>query len=665
MRNSIYTYALMKALFDEGNDYLDSFWPFAVRVIPKDASWTTIAIQDELRKTFDLRMPIHVLSVILRRIEKKNYILKQDDMYKLTESGYEYVSKMETNKEVERRLNKLCVSIQDYFAKKSVNLTNKQIRDMLTYFINKNIEYFSQYINPTIEARSNPQIADSNERYLLEYFEVADKQEPDNFKTLEGMVMGSVLSVLLCVQTAEDLQHLEHSKFSPCDIFLDTNYVFSVMGLHAEEFNEAAIELYDLLREHKFNLRVFGFTVEEISRVINAYCSEGYRYPTSIRVYSLHSSLRRKGWKETDAREFVMYLEKNLQERGISVEWVKDATLGNYKATDEVRKSIKRYKPEQATPNQNHDLMAIEKIRDMRERTVTRLEDSKALFLTSDARLSRFNFETHHKKSGTIGEVVLDRLLTNILWLNNPSTRLSLKAIIASHSRDLFIKRNVWNKFYEVLQNLKETGKTTEDKIATLFLHNYVEDCLLSVESTEVITSDFVLDQIEKAQKQKETDFHNLEQEIEKLQKLGQEKAAELESKKRELEKSKEELRKEKDFAKTLVQTAAETARADANRKWLQRVESIKSETRRKSEKTASLVSNVLKASALIIYISVLTWAYLSNIPLSVLSFVLSAVGFGGLIGIWKAAGRAQPWLFKRIYNRRLNALELKRLQQT
>jgi len=183
----------MKALFDEGNDYLDSFWPFAVRVIPKDASWTTIAIQDELRKTFDLRMPIHVLSVILRRIEKKNYILKQDDMYKLTESGYEYVSKMETNKEVERRLNKLCVSIQDYFAKKSVNLTNKQIRDMLTYFINKNIEYFSQYINPTIEARSNPQIADSNERYLLEYFEVADKQEPD--------IASSALAISFLTQT--------------------------------------------------------------------------------------------------------------------------------------------------------------------------------------------------------------------------------------------------------------------------------------------------------------------------------------------------------------------------------------------------------------------------------------------------------------------------------
>jgi Skp family chaperone for outer membrane proteins len=165
-----------------------------------------------------------------------------------------------------------------------------------------------------------------------------------------------------------------------------------------------------------------------------------------------------------------------------------------------------------------------------------------------------------------------------------------------------------------VLQTLKETGKTTEDKIATLFLHNYIEDCLLSVENTDAITQEFILDHIEKAEKQTENDFHNLEQEIEKLQKLGVEKDAELERKKRELEKSREELRKERDFAQKLVQTTADKARADANKKWLKRIESIKAEIWKKSESTASLVSNTLKASAIIIYVSVLALAYFSNI---------------------------------------------------
>jgi tellurite resistance protein len=223
----------------------------------------------------------------------------------------------------------------------------------------------------------------------------------------------------------------------------------------------------------------------------------------------------------------------------------------------------------------------------------------------------------------------------------------------------------VWNKFYEVLQNLKETGKTTEDKIATLFLHNYVEECLLSVESTDVITQGFVLDHIEKAEKQKENDFHNLEQEIEKLQKLGKEKDAELESKKGELEKSKEELRKEKDFAQTLVQTAADKAREDANKEWLKKIESVKAAILKKSESKASLVSNVLRASAVVIYISVLAYAYLSGVPLSVLSFILSAIGFGGLLGIWKVTGKARPWLFSHIYNRMLSTSDLKNLEST
>jgi tellurite resistance protein len=652
----------MKALFDEGNDYLDSFCPFALRVIPKDTSWTAFAIQDELRKVFDLKMPIHVLSIILKRTEKKKYVEKLKDTYKLTDYGCEYVSKMETDKEVERRLNKLWLSIQDYCAGKKVTLTNQQIRNLLTYFINRNIDYFSQYINPATKPQQTPKVNDSNERHLLEYFEVADKQEPDNYKTLEDLVMGSIISTLLHTQTAEDLENLENTQFASCTLFLDTNFVFSIMGLHSEEFNEAARELYDMLKKHKFSLKIFSFTTEEISRVINAYCTEGYRYPTGLRVYTIHSSLRRKGWKETDAREFVMYLEKNLQEKGIAVEWVKNSALEDYKAAEEARKGIRRFKPEQPIPNQNHDLMAIEEIKERRGRPITRLEDSKDLFLTSDARLSKFNFETYHKKTRTISEVMLDRLLANILWLKNPSTELSLKAIIASHSRDLFVKRNVWNKFYEVLQNLKQTGKTTEDKIATLFLNNYIEDCLLSIDNPDDITPELGLDLIEKAKKKQEADFGKLEQEIDKLQKLGDEKEEELAIKKAELERSKEELKKEKEFAQTLIQNAAETARAETNKEWLQKVKKIKTEIGNKAERTASLISNVIRASAILVYLSVLTYAYFSGVPLTVLSFIISAVGFGGLFGIWKVAGRARPLLFNYVYKRMLSTSKLKKL---
>jgi hypothetical protein len=33
MNKLIYTYALIRALYDQGDDYLDSFWPFAVQAL--------------------------------------------------------------------------------------------------------------------------------------------------------------------------------------------------------------------------------------------------------------------------------------------------------------------------------------------------------------------------------------------------------------------------------------------------------------------------------------------------------------------------------------------------------------------------------------------------------------------------------------------------------
>lgn len=50
MVGSIYTYALIKALYDEGQDYLDSFWPFVVEAIPSNKSVTPRFIQKKLKE---------------------------------------------------------------------------------------------------------------------------------------------------------------------------------------------------------------------------------------------------------------------------------------------------------------------------------------------------------------------------------------------------------------------------------------------------------------------------------------------------------------------------------------------------------------------------------------------------------------------------------------
>jgi len=656
MVGSVYTYALIKALYDEGQDYIDSFWPFAVKVIPSGKSLDSSFIQRDLRAKFNLEVPLHVIEAILARAERRGYIRQEREKptsatkYRLTNAGLNYAIKLETDKEVDRRINALLESIRKFFDGKGIPLDFDQIRELLLHFVHENIDFLIECINPSISSREiAPQKSEGHEKYLFEYIESADKQEPDNYKILENVVMGSIISTLLYVEEPEDITKIRTVKFSHCQIFLDTNFVFSILGLHMEEFNEPARELLDLIKKYDFDLKVFSFTLDEISRVLNSYYREYYRYPTNVNVNTLYSSLKRKGWSKTDAREFIINIEQTLQQHGIAIGWMKDVNLNNYTSDEGLKNTIKKYKPDQAGFHQNHDLAAIAKINELRGTTVRRIEDSKALFLTSDVRLSRFNLvEMGHRENGTICETILDRLLTNILWLKNPDTKPPLKSIIAAHSRDLFVNRRVWDRFYEVLRQLKREGKITDDAISTLFWHSYVEDALRSIEEVEAnkITPEFVLEEIEKAGKRRE---EAAEKKIEEIQKTKEEIEMELK-------------RKEKEFSEHLERSISE-AESRKEREWLDKIQGIKESLRKHSEVEAASRSTRYTLFLTLGFIGIIAVAYL-KMPSDILDLILTVVGGGGLIGLW-TYGRSvmKSCVFKRIYRQKLEEAKLDKIQ--
>lgn len=656
MVGSIYTYALIKALYDEGRDYVDSFWPFAVRVIPSRKPVAPSLIQKNLRKRFNLEVPLHVLEIVLARAKRRNYIRQERDeptgnvKYGLTKAGLNYSTKLETDKEVDRRINALLESIRKFFEKESISLSLNQIRGLLLYFLQRNIDLLVERINPSVSLDvQRPSEFEGYDRYLLMYIKSADQQEPDNYRTLQDMVMGSIISVLLHVEKPEEITEIRTRKFSHCQVFLDTNFVFSILGLHTKEFNEPAKELLDLLERYDFDLKVFSFTVDEISRVINSYHRESYRYPTNIRVNTLYSNLKRKGWSKTDAREFIINIEQILQQQGITIEWMKDIDLNSYTPDEGLRDTMRKYKPDQGVFHQNHDLAAIAKIKELREKPMRRIEDSKAFFLTSDGRLTKFNFEElGHKKSGTICETISDRLLTSILWLKNPNTKPPLKSIIAAHSRDLFVNRRVWDRFYEVLQNLKREGKIKDDDISTLFWHSYVEDALRSIEETETnkITPQFVLEEIQNAEKLKEEAMEKKIKEIEIA------KEAEMETKLKE---------KEKEFSESLARSISEVE-LRKEKEWLNKIQRIKESLRERSEVEAASRSNTYTLSLALAVITIVVAAYFL-IPIEILNLALTVVGGGGLFGLWKLRSIIRNWLFERTYRQKTEEAELDKVQ--
>lgn len=638
MANLVYTYALIKALYDQEEDYLDTFWTFAIQGLGTEGFSDLNSIQTNLKQKTDMEIPLHVLGSILKKAKKKGYLERSlewsaertRELYKLTDKGREQLDILETQKDIERRINDLLEDMEGFFREQNISLHRDQILDLLTSILQENIYPLIEFINPSIEAGPPRVELGRNAEALVDYLKLAEKQKPEHFRTLQDMIHGSIVSTIL--YSEDDLNEIVTRKFKNCIAILDTNFILSVLDLHhTSEDNKPVKELLDLIKNNGFTIRVFDFTLGEISRVLGLYLSNEYRYPTTVRVDDVCSCLKRKGWTKTQVIEFIQNLESILRDRGIETEWT-TIRLKTYEPPDKTLRSlILKYKPDQRLLPQNHDLAAIECIQKYRRHSVRQIERCKALFLSSDAGLSRFSFtEMGHKDNRTVSEVILDRLLTNILWLKNPSSRLPLKSIIAAHSRSLFVKVRVWEKFYDVLSNLKQEGTIGDEHISMLFYHSYIEDTLIHFEDyeTDKITPEFALSEIEKASRlaEEETEQRIQEEESEFLKRLRE-----------EVSKKTEEHESEK----------------------LEWIEATKTKIRGSAQKSAKILLRRIRMSvagilavALIYCIVTKNWEILNNLWLIILTLsLISGIIVGSINAAWR---RVEKRWSHRIYDQRL-----------
>jgi len=503
----IYTYSLIKTLYEQGKDYIDTFVPFVLKIMPGDKSPLSLdSIGEGTRENFGLDIPEHSLQTIVTRAKRRGYIVQQRRQCRLTDQGNDYIDSLEPEPEVERRINELLEDIKDYLNEQlRLSLSLNETHNVVLSFIHENIEVIIEFLNPAssiTQLNILEQRMKECDRPLIDYFEIAKAKKPGLYKTLTDIVYGSLIGV---AASDPDIAEI-NKKFGDIQIFLDSNYLLSVLGLHFDEFNRPAIELFDLLKVHRFKLMVFDFTIDEMVKVLMNYPREQGLYIPGIHVDSIYSILKSQGWTTEDMKKFVSKIEDRIWGLGAKIEPT-TIDLQYYKPSNQqYRTKLSQYKPEQSLQSQNHDLAAIETIRKIRRSPRRKIEESRALFLTSDLRLARFDFiEMAHKDRATVCEVIPDQVFTNILWLKNPTIAkdIPLKSIVAVHSREMFINRRIWRRFCENLKNLRDEGRISNTDIAMLLYGHHIEEVLKTYASSQIeeITPEFILRETEKVSK--------------------------------------------------------------------------------------------------------------------------------------------------------------------
>jgi len=502
MSKILVTYAFIKSIYDKNKDYLDTFSPLTLLTIQrKNKSLNIDEIQKNLFDYYKINIPLYTLKSILKRSKRNGYLDKKDKEYLLTNEGIKFLDSLETEREVERRINYLIDDLKKYINDSS--LDEKKVLEIILHFVNKNIESLIYFC----EDRGNLDLIydmtkkTSYENILIRYFHDIEKENPQIWGTLQDIVYGSIIS--LSPSTIDITE--EGKKICYLQIFIDSNFLFSLFELHTEEISKPIIELFRLMKEYKFIIKIFDFTIDEVIRVLKGYIKNKNKYISGIGVSSIYSTLKNKNWSSQDVLIFIQNLYDKVKQLGIEY-YRTNIDIKNYSPDQKHLEDLSEYKYF-SEYNGLHDLAAIEMINKIRGERKWKIEDAKAIFLTSDLKLSKYNFEKMgHKETNTISEVIPDRLLTNILWLKDPTKikDLPLSMVISANSNDLLINKRIWSRFILNLKNLKESNKINDLDISMLFYNNYIVDVLSDFGELDIekIDDDFILEESLKSKQQ-------------------------------------------------------------------------------------------------------------------------------------------------------------------
>jgi hypothetical protein len=504
MYSQLYTYTLIRCLYNKGEDYIDSFYPLIVNILPVDKSGLSLeSIQSEIKNKFSLIVPIHSLTIIATRAKRKGFIERSQRQCFLTDKGLQFISKLETERDEARRINEFVEEAKLFlYNNHKIDIPTCQIELIIEKVIKENFEIFESFLDGSNHYEKPPKENINNyDSAIIDFLFYVENSKPFLFITLQDIIIGGIISTIIYTNNIEQ----SGKKLENLKIFFDSNYMFSLLGLRYAEQNKPARELFDLIKSQpNIELRIFDFTVEEMVHVLKKYQNEQTYYPDGVKIDSLYSSLKSLGWTSADVKEFIVSIEKKLSDIGIKL-FSTPVEIDKYEPSDSDKRSIlSRYKVEQGLREQNHDLAAIEQIRIFRKNNKKRIEYCDALFLTSDLKLSKFNYvEDKHKDNGTISEVIPDKLFTNLLWLKNPThdKELHLSSWISLNTRHFFIDRSVWKAFYENLKMLRNQGKINDTDISILIYDKHIQEILRDTDPSDIhnIEAEWILGNIIKA----------------------------------------------------------------------------------------------------------------------------------------------------------------------
>lgn len=464
MTNSlIISLAFLKVNCDSNrNGYLDNFLPLVVECL-RSSSEKVISknnLQKSLYDKFGLQIPLHVISLLLSKAKKRDYVFVTDHVYYRNDKNLSNLSFQETQSKVQRIYSAL---IHDFcgFTKEKYNrdiLESDAERIILSFISFNQVKIFQSENNLRI-IPDYPQLSQDEKIIVADYITSAQMNNPQIYDYIETIVKGYMLVNALYMPDSNSLD----MKFQKTKIFFDTSFIIYALGYSGEEMSQPCLELLDLLYSSGAQLYCFRHTLDEIIGILNA-CSEKLGknsdslFGRSLQYFISH------GYTPSDILLLISSLERKVENLRIHI--VEKPGYEQYQYVINETKLTDLLKTQYSFPKEmaiNRDVESISSIYRLRKGVLNnRIEECKAIFVTTNNTFANVVNDFHDLEydSSSISPCVTDFALTNLMWLKTPTKapNLPMKRLIADCYASVQPDDSLMGKWINEIEKLEKQG---------------------------------------------------------------------------------------------------------------------------------------------------------------------------------------------------------------
>jgi hypothetical protein len=621
-------------------------------------------IISEVEMLFGLNLDRRAAEKIVEELRSENILLKlPDDKFKLSERENRRLDSLmikaeSSDKEVKAKfrdsLEKNCPAINheecwERFNDKFLFPTVKQIGARTYELISgttielNRMSHFSRFTEEY----------DKNLRESLKNA-IVNFMDPEDEHVREYILrnLNSYFLLEACNLSEKNLDTLSEAinKKTTFQIFVDTNFLFSILELHENPFNEAASSLMEVLRNLGKNvnveLYVFPLTIFEVKFVIKQthdFMKKIRFTPTIIKALpeKYVSGLMMKFAKESEKAGctldvtdyFKPYLE-NLKEvikrSGLKIYNTK---YENYLSDDRVLDDVKeqreyesrKYGTQAKSEEQlKHDLILWHFVNDLRPVVAESPIEARYWIVTVDFRFIRFDIYKERSNASLLPVCVDPASLVQMLQFWVPRNKALEKTILENLKLPCLFhefapaSEKVTIRILQTLSRYENLDDLSEESITGVLLNEALRQRIEEVRTEEEqveLVKEAIIDENKKIADEKKEKEKQLEKEEVAHLKTKDEADKEISAKDKEMEKLQESISLEAErvrHAELQVQKEKEM-RTEAERKYKKEAQERKNLDRR--FKTLKILSGLLIALVLVVlfelFIHKLPWAWL------------------------------------------------------